>query len=56
MPAGQARLRRTASRQKAGPFGVPNETLARVQIEQLLRDTGWSFTDGPSLRFGYPRP
>lgn len=37
-----------------GVFGVPNETFARVKIDQLLKDTGWNVTDGTSVRFEYP--
>jgi len=33
---------------------VANEAFARVKIDQLLRDAGWTLTDGHSVRFEYP--
>jgi len=33
---------------------VTNEAFARVNIDQLLRDTDWKLTDGRSVRFEYP--
>ena len=33
---------------------MPNEAFARVQIDQLLKDAGWSLSDGLSVRFEYP--
>jgi type I restriction enzyme R subunit len=33
---------------------VANESFARVKIDQLLKDAGWSLTDGRSVRFEYP--
>ena len=33
---------------------MANEAFARVKIDQLLRDAGWTLTDGVSVRFEYP--
>ncbi len=33
---------------------MANEAFARVKIDQLLKDAGWSLTDGRSVRFGGP--
>jgi type I restriction enzyme R subunit len=33
---------------------VTNEAVARVKIDQLLRDADWRLTDGRSVRFEYP--
>lgn len=33
---------------------MANEAFARVKIDQLLRDAGWTLTDGHSVRFEYP--
>lgn len=33
---------------------MTNESFARVQIDQLLRDADWDLTDGRSVRFEYP--
>ncbi|MBI5113209.1 MAG: DEAD/DEAH box helicase family protein [Rhodovulum sp.] len=32
---------------------MENETFARVKVDQLLRDAGWSLSDGRSTRFEY---
>jgi type I restriction enzyme R subunit len=34
---------------------VTNEALARVEIDQLLKDTEWRLTDGISARYQSPR-
>ncbi|MFG1300575.1 DEAD/DEAH box helicase family protein [Xanthobacter sp. V3C-3] len=33
---------------------MANEAFARVRIDQLLKDTAWSLTDGRSVRYEYP--
>ncbi|MFG1242275.1 DEAD/DEAH box helicase family protein [Xanthobacter sp. V7C-4] len=33
---------------------MANEAFARVKIDQLLKDTAWSLTDGRSVRYEYP--
>lgn len=33
---------------------MTNEAFARVRIDQLLRDAGWSIVDGRSVRYEYP--
>ena len=33
---------------------MTNEAFARVRINQLLRDAGWSIVDGRSVRYEYP--
>jgi type I restriction enzyme R subunit len=37
-----------------GAAAVTNEAFARVRINQLLRDAGWSIVDGRSVRYEYP--
>ena len=33
---------------------MTNEAFARAKIDALLKDVGWSITDGVSVRFEYP--
>ena len=33
---------------------MTNEAFARAKIDELLKDVGWSITDGISVRFEYP--
>ena len=33
---------------------MTNEAFARVKIDQLLRDIGWTLSDGRSIRYEYP--
>jgi len=39
---------------RRGAQKVANEAFARVRIDQLLKDTAWSLTDGRSVRYEYP--
>lgn len=33
---------------------MTNEAFVRIKIDQLLKDTDWRLTDGPSVRYEDP--